>query len=152
MKKIVMCVLTLLGALSLVPACGGDGEDLPPVYMCQGKALACASRTLDQCMLGADCQIGGRCSGTPAYCGGLTGVDCLSQDGCTWDISDTGVQSCSGVPKPCSDQKYEFDCTGMKGCSWTPGCTPLGTTAPSCIGLSQNQCKLISGCAWTRAN
>lgn len=148
MKKIVICVWTLLGALALVPACGGEDpvEELPPVYSCQGKALACTSRTLAQCRLGGGCEVGGTCSGAAASCSSLTGVDCLSQDGCDWDISTTLVESCTGVPDLCSAKKYEFDCTGMKGCSWSQACT--GDEAPSCIALNQTQCKEMPGCSW----
>ena len=148
MNKIATCVWTLLGLVFLVPACGADADDLPPVYQCQGKALACASRSLTQCKLGADCQIGGTCGGTPASCSSLSGVDCLGQQGCMWTFAGT-TESCSGVPKPCSDQKSEFDCSETKGCSWTQACTGDN---PSCAALSQNDCKLISGCTWKQIN
>lgn len=147
MKKIAVCLGALLGALALVPACGGDDatEDLPPVYSCQGKALACASRTVDQCKLGGDCQVGGTCGGIPAHCDGLSGSECVSQDGCTWSVDALG-ESCTGAAKPCADQNSQLNCTRIKNCSWTQSCT--GDQAPSCIALTQTQCKQITGCSW----
>lgn len=158
---------------------GRDTDGTPKVsykfkkQSCQGKPLACAERTAEQCSKGYNCQVGA-CRGASGTvprcatawdensCGVLQGcvwdpdgcagtasetcefATCGDEPGCTWGPPN---EHCGGVASPCEDRDAT-QCAGG-GCS-ARVCQPNGAEYGACQLLSSAvDCGKAPGCSWT---
>jgi hypothetical protein len=61
-----------------------------------------------------------KCRGLATDCQSL-GLDCDSQDGCSWDIGDAFTGSddrCTGAADSCDSYDRQSDCEHQRGCRW----------------------------------
>jgi Stigma-specific protein, Stig1 len=113
------------------------------VAPCQGTPTPCASRTTNDCDVGAGCKVEQACLGGSFSCADFNHacVFCDGTPGCSCDSNG----DCQGGLQQCTAQSI-FTCNTTVGC--TQGSACRGTATP-CEQLSGADCTAQPGCSLT---